>query len=74
MPFADGRELFDSVKAEFPKLCSRTAFLTGDTMGSNSQGFLMETGRPFLEKPVSPRELCDFVDGLLAASRASEHV
>jgi hypothetical protein len=37
-------------------------------MGQSSQSFLKEAGRPFLEKPVSPRELGDFVDALLAAA------
>ena len=68
MPGVDGRGLFEAIAAEFPELRSRTAFLTGDTMGTNSQGFLKEAGRPFLEKPASPRELWDFVGGLLAAA------
>ena len=67
MPHVDGRGLFETVASEFPELCSRIAFLTGDTMGSSSQDFLEETGRPFLEKPVLPRELCDFVGELLAS-------
>ena len=68
MPVIDGRGLFEAITAEFPDLRSRTAFLTGDTMGSSSQQFLKESGRPFLEKPVSARELGDFVGGLLAAA------
>jgi CheY-like chemotaxis protein len=68
MPGVDGRGLFEAITAEFPELRSRTAFLTGDTMGQSSQSFLKEAGRPFLEKPVSPRELGDFVDALLAAA------
>jgi signal transduction histidine kinase len=68
MPDIDGRGLFEAVTAEFPELLPRTAFITGDTMGRASQRFLEEAGRPFVEKPVSPRELCDFVSGLLAAA------
>ena len=67
-PVMDGRGLFEAITAEFPDLRSRTAFLTGDRMGSSSQQFLKESGRPFLEKPVSARELGDFVGGLLAAA------
>ena len=68
MPDVDGRGFFEAVAAEFPGLLPRIAFLTGDTMGRSSQTFLEEVGRPFLEKPVSARELGDFVDGLLAAA------
>ena len=39
-------------------------------MGRSSQRFLEEADRPFLEKPASPRELCEFVSGLLAAAGA----
>ncbi len=69
MPDLDGRGLYEAIVAEFPDLVARTAFVTGDTMGRSSQTFLEEARRPFLEKPVSPRELCDFVAGLLAAPR-----
>ena len=69
MPGADGRALFDTIASEYPELTLRTAFLTGDTMGYTSQTFLKESARPFLEKPVSPRELCDFVGRLLAATQ-----
>jgi len=68
MPGEDGRALFETIASDFPEMASRTAFLTGDTMGYNSQAFLKESARPFLEKPVSPRELCDFVGRLLAAA------
>ena len=72
MPDLDGRGLYEAIVAQFPELVARTAFVTGDTMGRSSQTFLEEARRPFLEKPVSPRELCDFVAGLLAASREGE--
>jgi CheY-like chemotaxis protein len=69
MPDIDGRGFFEAITSEFPELVQRTAFITGDTMGRGSQGFLSEADRPFLEKPVSARELCDFVGGLLASAR-----
>ncbi len=61
MPDVDGRGVFETIVSEFPELVSRTGFVTGDTMGKASQVFLKESGRPYLEKPVSPRELRDFV-------------
>ena len=66
MPETDGREVFDVIRAEFPDLARRTGFVTGDTMGKASQGFLSEAGRPYIEKPVSPKELRAFV-ALLSA-------
>ena len=65
MPELDGRGLYEIIGSEQPELCERTGFITGDTMGRASQGFLKEVGRPYIEKPVSPRELRAFVARLL---------
>ncbi|MHA3978792.1 PAS-domain containing protein [Halovulum sp. GXIMD14794] len=64
MPGLDGRGLYEVIVAEFPDLAPRTGFITGDTMGRASQGFLQESGRPYLEKPLSPAELRSFVSRL----------
>lgn len=61
MPGLDGRGVFDAISRDFPELVSRTGFVTGDTMGRSSQAFLKESRRPYIEKPVSPKELRDFV-------------
>lgn len=61
MPGLDGRGVFEAISKEFPKLVSRTGFITGDTMGRASQAFLEESHRPYVEKPVSPTELRAFV-------------
>lgn len=61
MPGLDGRGVFELISREFPELVSRTGFVTGDTMGRSSQAFLKESRRPYLEKPVSPKELREFV-------------
>ena len=66
MPELDGRGLYEMIGNDWPDLRERTGFITGDTMGRASQGFLKEAGRPYIEKPVSPRELRAFVAGLLA--------
>lgn len=65
MPEVDGRGFFDAIKSDFPALVTRIGFVTGDTMGTASQSFLKEAQRPFLEKPVSPRELRSFVADIL---------
>ncbi len=61
MPGVDGRGVYETIVAEFPRLAARTGFVTGDTMGKTSQIFLQESRRPYLEKPVSPKELRAFV-------------
>lgn len=73
MPEVDGRGFFEIIKRDFPHLVSRTGFVTGDTMGRASQTFLAEAKRPFVEKPVSPKELRAFVADIIAhAEEGSE--
>ncbi|MEM6713170.1 MAG: hypothetical protein AAF590_12940, partial [Pseudomonadota bacterium] len=59
---------FEHISRDFPHLVSRTGFVTGDTMGRASQGFLSEAKRPYIEKPVSPKELRAFVANILSQS------
>lgn len=64
MPDLDGRSVFEAITERHPHLVSGVGFVTGDTLGRTSQSFLAEAGRPYLEKPVSPTELRDFVGKL----------
>ncbi|MEM9341436.1 MAG: ATP-binding protein [Pseudomonadota bacterium] len=64
MPGVDGRGLHDTLRQNFPEMLNHIGYITGDTLGSSSQGFLKESGRPYLEKPVSPKELRAFVSQL----------
>ncbi|MBF9033217.1 response regulator [Rhodobacterales bacterium HKCCE2091] len=66
MPGVDGRGVYEGIVGRQPDLAGRTGFLTGDTMGRTSQTFLGEAKRPYIEKPVSPRELRDFVSRLVS--------
>ncbi len=68
MPGTDGRGFFDAITQDFPDMVGRTGFVTGDTMGRASQTFLAEAQRPYIEKPVSPKELRAFVSEILNAS------
>ena len=70
MPNVDGRAVFEAISSEFRELVSRTGFVTGDTMGKASQIFLKESKRPYLEKPVSPKELRAFVAELNAKGKS----
>ena len=68
MPEIDGRGVYETLAERRPDLAARTGFLTGDTMGRQSQAFLRETKRPYIEKPVSPQELRAFVTRLISGS------
>lgn len=70
MPTLDGRALYEAILRDHPHLVSGVGFITGDTLGRSSQKFLAEAQRPYLEKPVSPKELREFVQKLREESRA----
>ena len=57
MPDIDGPALFAWLGEHRPHLCTRVAFVTGDTLGPAADGFLTRAGRPILEKPFVPAEL-----------------
>jgi len=65
MPGIDGPALFAWLGAHRPHLCTRTAFVTGDTLGALADDFLARVGRPILEKPFVPSELRRLVAELL---------
>ena len=57
MPGLDGPGLYEKLRQELPSLVPKLMFLTGDTMSAGAKSFLDESGRPYLEKPINPREL-----------------
>jgi hypothetical protein len=61
MPGLEGQGFFEVLGASRPELLSRLAFITGDTMSPKSRRFLQSTGRPFIEKPITPQEVRDLV-------------
>lgn len=72
MPGVDGRGIYDSIRRDYPDLLEKLAFMTGDTMGSASQHLLKESKRPYLEKPVSPADLRQLVEGLLSQQQGEQ--
>ena len=56
-PVMNGKELYQWIKEKYPELVSRVIFTTGDVMGGDTQGFLEQSGQPFLPKPFTPDEL-----------------
>ncbi|MBA7660195.1 Transcriptional activator protein CzcR [subsurface metagenome] len=56
-PVMNGKQLYQCIQEKHPRLIDRVIFTTGDVMGKDIQGFLDQTGRPFLPKPFTPDEL-----------------
>ena len=56
-PAMNGKELYQWLKEKHPQLVGGVVFTTGDVMGGSTQGFLEQTGRPFLPKPFTPDEI-----------------
>ena len=68
MPGMDGEALLAWMAAERPRLCARTAFVTGDALGQAADEFLAGSGRPVLEKPFLPEEVHRLVVALAAGA------
>jgi len=57
MPGVDGPAVYEWLGQNRPHLCGRVGFVTGDTLGSATEGFVARSGRPVLEKPFVPAAL-----------------
>ncbi len=57
MPGVDGPAVYGWLEQHRPHLCARVGFVTGDTLGSATEGFVTRSGRPVLEKPFVPAAL-----------------
>ena len=65
LPLVNGRELYQWLREEYPEMAQRVLFMTGDLMSGNTKEFLEQTGRQFLPKPFTPKELKTIVDKVL---------
>jgi two-component system NtrC family sensor kinase len=57
LPGLDGPALYDWMTEHRPHMCTRTAFITADTLSVSYHRFLARAGRPILEKPFIPADL-----------------
>jgi C4-dicarboxylate-specific signal transduction histidine kinase len=71
MPQLDGPGFYRELCRVKPALAGRIMFLTGDTLSPAIQRFLEEAKRPFIEKPLDPKQLRQAVTAALAAFKAS---
>ncbi len=67
LPDVDGQVVWQRALASHPGLANRFVFMTGDIMSAETQGFLDDTGRPFLIKPFTMEQVGRVVSEVLAA-------
>jgi len=60
-PIMNGKELYQHIVDNIPKMTSRVIFTTGDVTTGDTQAFIERTGRPFMPKPFTPGELRNIV-------------
>jgi PAS domain S-box-containing protein len=65
MPDIDGPAMFDAIRETRPELVSRVAFITGDTMSARIRSFLQDSGRPYIEKPITPQDVRELARQIL---------
>ena len=62
MPGMDGPAFYRALSEANPQLINGLAFITGDTLSPHVQEFLDASERPYLEKPLLPRDIRDLVE------------
>jgi CheY-like chemotaxis protein len=57
MPGLDGVEFYTILNHHYAYLSKRVLFLTGDTMGTDSQALLAQSGQPWVYKPCHAADI-----------------
>ena len=65
MPDMGGRELYEQLVKQDPRLASRTIFITGDTVSPDTRTFLQQVKNPVLAKPFRVREVRETIERIL---------
>ena len=68
MPGVDGAAVYEWLGQNRPHLCRRVGFVTGDTLGAATEGFIARAGRPVLEKPFVASALRQIVAEIRAGA------
>ena len=71
MPELDGRAFHALLQRQFPSLCPRVMFVTGDTLGADSTAFLVQCGQLYLYKPCTATEIRSTLQQTLHAMEVS---
>ncbi|MET1412344.1 PAS-domain containing protein [Roseibium sp. HPY-6] len=61
MPGMNGEEFYNALLQKMPHYADRVGYVTGDSMGKAVTRFLSQSGRPYIEKPISSTELDELV-------------
>ena len=69
MPVLDGPGLYHALVQGHPEMIGRLAFITGDSLSPEIQGFLRDTKVPCLEKPFLPEDVLRLVARVVERSR-----
>ena len=73
LPELTGPEFYTLLQAQYPHLCARVIFLTGDTLGAESTAFLAQCGQPWLQKPFTAAALRRALQHVCPPSRGPQH-
>ena len=65
-PIMNGKQLYQFIIGEYPKLANRVIFTTGDVGDGYTQRFLELSHRPYLPKPFTPDELRTMISETLS--------
>ncbi len=65
IPEMSGKQLYQWLLEDHPKLANKVVFCTGMAMVGNIKKFLKQSGRPVLRKPFSLDELLSVIQGTL---------
>jgi CheY-like chemotaxis protein len=57
MPELDGPSFYDRLLLQYPAVCQRVIFFTGDTLHTENRAFLEQSGQPWLPKPCTAATL-----------------
>ena len=68
MPEMDGPAFFENLRRDHPHLLNRIGFLTGDTLSEHMASFLRGSGRPYIEKPITPGDVRTLILQILATT------
>ena len=71
MPGLDGEEFYAMLSQHHAYLRKRVLFLTGDTLGADSQAFLEQCGCPWLHKPCTATAIREAMQQMLHAEEVS---
>lgn len=66
LPDLSGHVLYEMLRKSRPHLADRVLFMTGDTVSEETRSTLVETHRPFLEKPFNLERLREAIDEVVA--------